>query len=144
MDHRWHTFLGPRGWTSIRAVVKKFSAFSSSFFKQKGVDFYLDRFFGGSGWTSIRAWDKSRRVDLYEGWGGGVYYERRRTYHKKPLCRNFFAKSFLENLIWREYGSYTRFLPFPLGLQEYRPLGIGPFPPQTTNPAQPEQMGVTR
>jgi len=39
-------FLGPLGWTSIRAVVKKISTFCPSFPNKRGVDFYLDRFSG--------------------------------------------------------------------------------------------------
>jgi len=46
-------FLGPRGWTSIRALVDIFSILYSMSL-QKGVDFYLDCFFGVRGWTSIR------------------------------------------------------------------------------------------
>jgi len=53
-------YVGPQGWTSIRAVVHPVVLpFSLQFPFKKGVDFYLDRFLGGGrGWTSIRARNK--------------------------------------------------------------------------------------
>jgi len=58
--------LGPRGWTSIRAVVHPLLPYSLQIPLKTGVDFYLDRFFGGPGWTSIRAWTAGPLL------GGGV------------------------------------------------------------------------
>jgi len=62
----WHTFLDPRGWTSIRALVDNFPPFSLQFPRKKGVDLYLERFFGGSGGGVLLGHGTNKGgVDLY-------------------------------------------------------------------------------
>jgi len=64
LGHRWHIFLGPRGWTSIRAgFPKKICIFAHQ--PKGGVDFYLDRFLGGPGVDLCSGMEQTRRVDLY-------------------------------------------------------------------------------
>jgi len=62
-----HFFWVLGGWTSVRAVFKKNSAFFTLFPNKKGLDFYLDRVFGGPGVDFYSGMEQTRKMDLYEG-----------------------------------------------------------------------------
>jgi len=63
-------FFGPSGVDFDLGSSPPFFALFSSFPKQKGLDFYLDRFFWGvRGWTSIRACNKQGGLTVIRGGG---------------------------------------------------------------------------
>jgi len=61
--------LGPRGWTSIRAVDENFLPYSTQFPSKNGETSIWTTFLVGLGVDFYSVMEQTRRVDLY--WGGG-------------------------------------------------------------------------